>query len=123
MTHPASQGDLQGPPACGPPARGRRTGLPVLLLLLFAVLVAAAVVLLPRVVGTRVLDRTATQRDVAEQFQERQGVAIRLTCEDRMTLTTGAAYACRGTTAQGQDVTLKIRITDAATARYTWSEH
>jgi type II secretory pathway pseudopilin PulG len=103
------------------PARKRRTGLVVSLVVL-AVLVAAAAVLLPRVFGTRVLSRTATQRDVAAQFQDRQGVQIRLTCGDSMTLKTGATYSCRGTTAQGESVTLTIRITDGAKARYTWSE-
>jgi hypothetical protein len=84
--------------------------------------VAAAAVVLPRVLGTRVLSRAATERDVAQQFEQHQGVAVRLTCDDRMTLATGATYHCRGTTAEGERVTLTTRITDARTARYTWSE-
>lgn len=108
-----------GQPPYGPPPRERRTGLIVSLVLL-AVLVAAAAVVLPRIVAPRVLSRSATERDVAQQFEERQGVAITLRCDDTMTLRTGAVYHCRGTTAQNEHVTITIRITDGATARYTW---
>jgi hypothetical protein len=49
-------------------------------------------------------------------------VAIRLDCADSMALTTGATYSCVGTTADGEKVTLQIRVTDAQKARYTWAE-
>jgi len=113
---PYAQFPYGRPPA--PPAK-RRTGLIVSLVVLGVLLVAAAVVL-PRVFGTRVLSRAATQRDVAQQFEEHQGVAITLHCDDTMTLTTGAVYHCRGTTAQNEQVRITIRITDGAKARYTW---
>jgi hypothetical protein len=86
------------------------------------VLIAAGVLLVPKVFSTRVLSQAATQRDVAVQFEQRQGVAVTLTCDGHMTLTTGATYHCRGRTAQGEKVTLTIRITDGAKGRYTWSE-
>jgi hypothetical protein len=79
-------------------------------------------VVLAATLRTRVLDRAAVQRDVAAQFQDHEGVAIRLDCADSMPLTTGATYRCRGTTAAGEQVTLLIRVTDARTARYTWFE-
>jgi hypothetical protein len=86
------------------------------------VAVVAVAVVLSLTVRTRVLDRSAVERDVAAQFQEREGVAIRLDCADSMALTTGATYRCQGTTAEGEKVTLLIRVTDATKARYTWSE-
>ena len=91
--------------------------------LLAVVVVAVAVAgALSVTLRTRVLDRFAVERDVATQFRQHEGVAIRLDCADSMVLTTGATYRCRGTTADGEKVTLLIRVTDARTARYTWSE-
>jgi Tfp pilus assembly protein PilV len=91
---------------------------------LIAVVVAAAAItaVLSVTLRTRVLDRAAVQRDVAAQFRDHEGVAIRLDCADSMPLATGATYRCQGTTAAGEHVTLLIRVTDARTARYTWSE-
>jgi hypothetical protein len=91
---------------------------------LVAVVVAAvaAAVVLSLVLRTRVLDRSAVERDVAAQFQRLEGVAVRLRCDDPMALTTGATYRCQGTTADGEQVTLRIQVTDARTARYSWSE-
>jgi hypothetical protein len=86
------------------------------------VVVVAVAVAVSLAVRTRVLDRSAVERDVAAQFQEHEGVAIRLSCADSMALTTGATYRCQGSTAEGEKVTLLIRVTDATKARYTWSE-
>jgi hypothetical protein len=76
----------------------------------------------PTLLGGTVLDRGAVERDVAAQFGEREGVAVRLGCPTRMTLTTGAAYTCTGTTDKGEAVRLRITITDARKATYIWSE-
>jgi hypothetical protein len=82
--------------------------------------VIAVVLLLP---GTRstALDPQAVQRDVAEQFQQREGVAVDLRCGDDMTVEAGRSYECSGTTADGEPVTITIDITDED-ANYTWSE-
>jgi hypothetical protein len=69
-----------------------------------------------------VLNRSAVQRDVAQQFEQHEGVAIQLSCDRNMKLVQGATYACSGTTADGENVKLQIRITDADKAEYTWSE-
>jgi hypothetical protein len=105
----------------GEPPKKRRTGL-IAGLVAVVVVVAAAVVVLSLSLGTRVLNRSAVQRDVAAQFEEREGVRIDLQCGNGMKLTTGATYTCRGTTADGEKVTLRIRVTDAKQARYAWSE-
>ena len=39
-----------------------------------------------------------------------------------MTVDAGATYECTGTTADGEDVTLQIPITDEDSAAYTWTE-
>jgi hypothetical protein len=82
----------------------------------------AALLLLTRGGGNRVLSRSAVERDVAQQFQEKQGVSVTLTCKDTMTLVTGATYHCSGVTGQGESVTVTVRVTDAKAATYTWSD-
>jgi hypothetical protein len=62
------------------------------------------------------------ERDVAEQFEQREGVAVELDCTEEMTVTDGATYECSGVTADDEEVTLRIEITDAEDARYTWAE-
>jgi hypothetical protein len=39
-----------------------------------------------------------------------------------MKVKAGATYTCRGKTADGESVTLKLTITDEKTAAYTWTE-
>ena len=84
----------------------------------------APLLLLPILLGSTKLDSGATARDVAQQFEEREGVAVDLSCDDDMDVENGATYACDGTTADGEDVTLTITITDADAdpPTYTWSE-
>jgi hypothetical protein len=101
--------------------RRRRTGL-VWALVVGVVLVVAIAVVLSVALRTRVLDPSAVQRDVATQFQRLEGVAIQLRCDQPMPLTRGGTYRCRGTTADGEQVTLRIQVTDAQRARYSWSE-
>ena len=48
------------------------------------------------------------ERDVAAQFEHREGVAIDLDCAGRMKVRTGASYTCTGVTAKDESVTLKI---------------
>jgi len=107
-----------------PPARKRRRGLAAVLIVVGVLTVGVAVlwVRYPTLLGGTVLNRDAVERDVAAQFREREGVAVRLGCPTRMTLTTGAAYSCTGTTDKGETVRLRITITDAQKATYTWSE-
>jgi hypothetical protein len=95
--------------------KGLYAGLAALGLLLIAAVVLA------NLLGRTVLDRAAVERDVAAQFEEREGVAIDLSCDDDMQVDRGATYECAGTTADGEDVTLQIRI-DAEDGSYTWSE-
>jgi hypothetical protein len=110
----------QGSEADGPPQKSR-VGLIALVTSGIVALIALAVVLALTLGGT-VLDRGAVQRDVARQFQEREGVAVDLSCAQDMKVTEGASYDCRGTTAQGEQVRLRITITDEQTPAYTWTE-
>jgi hypothetical protein len=73
------------------------------------------------VLSATILDRAAVERDVAAQFEEREGVALDLTCDQRMIVRPGADYECDGTTADGEDVEIRIEIRDED-GGYTWAE-
>jgi hypothetical protein len=109
-----------GPPPAGPGPKSK-VGLIAVLTLVALVVIAAAVVLV-RTFQSTVLDAASAERDVAAQFEEREGVAIELDCPDDMEVIAGATYTCRGKTADGESVTLRLAITDAKTAAYTWTE-
>lgn len=111
-----------GQPGWAPVPQRRRSRLPLLLALLLGVLVLAvgAALFLPQL-RTPALDPQAVQRDVAEQFQQREGVAVELRCGEGMTVQPGRSYECSGTTADGEPVTITIAITDED-ANYTWAE-
>ena len=119
----------QQPPYAGPgapygqpaPAKKSRVGLIAGVTVGLLVLIAVGVVLALTMSST-VLDRNAVQRDVAAQFEEREGVAVELECAQEMKVESDATYECTGTTADGEDVTLQIAITDEDTAAYTWTE-
>ena len=119
-----------GPPQYGPmaggygqpaPARRSRVGLIAAVTAGILVLIAGAVALALSLSPT-VLDRNAVERDVAAQFEQREGVAIDLSCAEEMKVSEGETYECTGTTADGEDVTLRISITDEDSAAYTWTE-
>ena len=105
----------------GAPAEKSKVGLIALVTGGVLVLIAVVVVLVMSLQST-VLDPAAVERDVAAQFQEREGVSIELDCGDDMEVTEGATYECSGTTADGESVTLRIAITDEESAAYTWTE-
>jgi hypothetical protein len=71
---------------------------------------------------SEVLDPRSVERDVADQFEEREGVAIDLDCAGDMPVDMGATYECTGTTADNEDVRLQITVTDEEQAAYTWTE-
>jgi uncharacterized membrane protein len=117
-----------GPPQYGVPSYGHpapakksRVGLVAAVTAGLLVLIAGAVALALSLSST-VLDRNAVERDVAAQFEEREGVAIDLDCAEEMKVESGATYECTGTTADGEDVTLRIAITDEDTGAYEWTE-
>jgi hypothetical protein len=110
-----------GQPGYGPPPRRARTGL-VAALVAVAVVVLALAIVLPRALGTEVLDPAAVENDVAAQFEQAHGVTVDLRCEQQMAVEPGASYECAGTTADGEEITVRIAITDADTAAYTWEE-
>lgn len=104
------------------PARPRRRL--VLVATAAGVLAAAglAVALLdPTLFGSTVLDRDAVQRDVAGQYQQREGVAVALVCPPAMPVVTGGSYRCAGTTATGERVTVRIVVTATRPPAYTWT--
>ncbi|SOD97445.1 DUF4333 domain-containing protein [Blastococcus haudaquaticus] len=123
------QGPYGQPPYGGPgapygqpaPAKKSRVGLIAAVTVGLLVLIGVGVVLAMTMSST-VLDRNAVQRDVAAQFEEREGVAVELECAQEMKVESDATYECTGTTADGEDVTLQIAITDEDTAAYTWTE-
>jgi len=108
-------------PASAGPRQKSKVGL-IAVLTGVALAVIAAVVVLVMTLQSTVLDATSAERDVAAQFEQREGVAIDLHCPDDMEVRTGAVYTCTGKTADGESVTLRLAITDAKTASYTWTE-
>jgi uncharacterized membrane protein len=113
-------GQQFGPPPAAP-AQKSRVGLIAILTVVALLVIAGAVVLVMSLRST-VLDAASAERDVAAQFEQRAGVAIDLTCPGDMKVKAGATYTCRGKTADGESVTLKLTITDEKTAAYTWTE-
>ncbi len=109
-----------GQPQYGQPPRRSRRGL-VAGIVVPAVLLLVAVVL-ARLFADTVLDPERVESDVAAQFEQIEGVAIVLTCDDEMQVEQGADYECTGTTADGEEVTLRIVNTDETDASYTWEE-
>ena len=108
----------------GEPGSGRPRRRLVLVAAGAGVLAAAglAVVLIdPTLFGRTVLDRGAVQRDVAGQFQQREGVAVTLDCPGDMPLVTGGSYRCAGTTATGEHVAVRIVVTATRPPAYTWT--
>jgi hypothetical protein len=109
-----------GAPYAAPPKKSR-TGL--IIGLVGVLVVAGVAVLLFLLLSHDVLDQGRVQQDVAQQFQQREGVPIKnLSCPAEMKVDKGATYDCTGTTDQGEKVTLRITITDENPAAYTWSE-
>jgi hypothetical protein len=122
----AVQGPLYGMPGqpYGPPQTGRprKSKAGLIAVAGIAVLLALGVVVLVLTLQSTVLDPAAVERDVATQFEQREGVAIDLNCADDMHVDEGDSYRCTGVTADGEEVTLQITITDEDTAAYTWTE-
>src|SRR5918997_469286 len=110
-----------GQPGYGQPAPQSKTGL-IAGLVVLLLLVVGAVLLFVFLGGSTVLDQGAVERDVAAQFQEREGVGVQLTCPADMEVNADATYECTGTTDRGEDVTLQIAITDEESGAYTWTE-
>jgi hypothetical protein len=108
-----------GPPP-GPPQKSK-VGLIAVLTGVVLVVIAGVVALVMAVQPT-VLDAASAERDVAAQFEQREGVAIELDCPDDMKVRAGATYTCTGKTADGESVTLRLSITNPKTAAYTWTE-
>jgi hypothetical protein len=103
------------------PTRKSRVGVLVGAAALILALIAIGVVLAMHL-GPTVLDRAAVERDVAAQFEQLEGVAVDLSCPQEMKVETGAEYRCTGTTADGEEVTIAIRIEDERNGDYTWTE-
>ncbi|UOY02515.1 DUF4333 domain-containing protein [Blastococcus sp. PRF04-17] len=115
---PQSGQPWQQPPA---PPQKSKVGL-IAAVTAVILLVIAGVVVGVLTLQSTVLDPAAVERDVAAQFEEREGVPIDLSCDEEMTVDSGKTYECTGTTADGEDVTLEIRIEDEDSAAYTWTE-
>ena len=110
------------PPHQPGPFKGRPRGRLLALVGAVAVLLVLGVVVLVLALQSTVLDPAAVERDVAAQFEQREGVAIDLNCADDMQVDEGESYRCTGVTADGEEVTLEITVTDEESAAYTWSE-
>jgi hypothetical protein len=108
------------PPPGKPPRDSKRTALIVALVVVGLALVAGVALLVYVLSSTR-LDRASVERDVAAQFEERNGVELDLDCRHRMIVRPGADYECEGTTADGEEIEIRIMIENENGA-YTWAE-
>ena len=108
------------PPPVAPPAKSS-VGLVVVVTVVLVLLIAGGTALALSLRST-VLDPAAVERDVARQFQDVEGVAVALTCPDGMEVASGEVYQCSGTTADGEEITIEIRIADSLDGAYTWTE-
>lgn len=102
------------PPARTPSRRPRRLGL-----LLLAVLLVAAALTLPSPFGSTRLDPAAVERAVAGQFEDREGIALDLSCAEELPVRAGATYSCAGRTTDGEPVTVTITLR-GEDGDYTW---
>jgi hypothetical protein len=118
---PYGQPPFGSPYGQPPPARKSRAGLIAALAGALVLLVAGGIVLAFALRST-VLDPRSVERDVAAQFEQREGVAVDLDCADDMSVEKGASYQCTGVTADEEAVTLQITVTDEVQAAYTWTE-
>jgi hypothetical protein len=82
--------------------------------------VVAAAVLLPPLVNRTALDPAAVQRDVAAQYEQREGIPLDLRCADPMPVQVDRSYRCEGTRPDGEPVTITITVT-SEDAEYTWA--
>lgn len=128
---PRPYGAQYPPPQYGPPGsfpagsgatRAKKSRLRLVLGLVALALLVAFAMVLADALGPTVLDPAAVERDVAVQFEERHGVAIDLTCAEQMRVEEGETYECTGVTADNEEVTLQIEVTDENFATYTWTE-
>jgi hypothetical protein len=116
-------GAFPGQHAHSPPPSGRKSkvGLIAAVTGVLVLLTVGGTVLAFQLRST-VLDPRSVERDVAAQFEQREGVAVDLNCADDMSVHSGASYECTGVTADDEPVTLRITITDEEQAVYTWTE-
>jgi hypothetical protein len=68
--------------------------------------------LVVRSLGPGELDAAQVERDVAAQYEQREGVAIDVRCEEDMPKESGGVFACDGTTSEGEDLYIEIQIAD-----------
>jgi len=109
------------PGATQAPPRDRTRKRLILALEAVGLAIAVRIGTLVYVLSATILDRTAVEDAVSSQFEEREGVALDLECRHRMIVRPGADYDCDGTTADGEEITIEITITDSEGA-YTWAE-
>ena len=113
-------GQPYAPYQAGPPTKSK-AGL-IAVVTAIALLLVLGVVVLVLTLQSTVLDPAAVERDVAAQFEQREGVAIDLSCPEEMKVESGAEYSCTGTTADGEEVRIAIQIADSLDGNYNWTE-
>ncbi|SFP89241.1 protein of unknown function [Geodermatophilus dictyosporus] len=67
-----------------------------------------------------VLDPDRAERDIASQFEDTFGVAAEVSCTQQMHVVAGAQYLCAGRTEDDEPMAIRVVITDAVSASYTW---
>ncbi len=119
--YPGQQGPGQAYGSGYPSAPPKKSKTALWISLGVVLVLAAVTVVLFLTLSKTVLDPAAVQSDVAAQFENQEGVSIELNCPGDMEVEVGNTYECTGTTADSEDVTLVIEISDED-GNYTWQE-
>ena len=85
-----------------------------------AVVGLVGLVLAVRALAPGELDPAAVERDVAAEFEERDGVGLDLDCPEDMAVASGETHVCHGTTSEGGQITVGIEISDELDGSYRW---
>ena len=102
-----------------PPAPRTRT-----LWILAGVVVAVGFApgLIVRATAADPLEPAVVERDIAAEFEQREGIALDLDCPRNMPIASGNTYTCDGTTSDGRQLEVSITISDDLDGSYTWSD-
>ena len=106
-----------------PAPKKSRTPLIAGIVALVVVVVVALLLILPTPIGLgkTLFDNQAMAADIATQYQNEFGIGIDVTCPAGEEVRAGSTFSCTGKTADGDDVTLAIKVTNGS-GDYTWSE-
>ncbi|WP_170977677.1 DUF4333 domain-containing protein [Blastococcus sp. CCUG 61487] len=113
-------GEPEQPVVAAVPPRKRRHLRPLYGWLVVAAVVAALAVARWAGLGPTFLDTARVESDIAEQFEARYDVGVEVDCPRRMGVAEGREHECEAVTADDEELTIVLTITDEDEVVYTW---